>query len=111
MRSFMKQTTKILLMTPAIALICLLGAIKGMLSWYRQTVATGFDASVIESVMNKPRPSTLAPGDPEAPRVFLDTTYIAPAGKTIKVTAGGDLQAAIDQARPGDGIMLREGAA
>src|SRR5262245_24353876 len=106
----MKRSTKILLMAPAMVLICLLGAMKGMLSWSRHPVATGFDASVIESVMNKPRSSTLAPGDPEPPRVFLDTTYIAPAGRTINVTAGGDLQAAINQARPGDVIMLREGA-
>jgi parallel beta helix pectate lyase-like protein len=60
--------------------------------------------------MNQPRPATLAPGDPEPPRVFLDTTYVAPVGKTIKVMAGGSVQSAIDQARPGDVVMLAAGA-
>ena len=77
---------------------------------YRQPDAAPFDASIIESVLNQPRPAKLAQGDPEPPRVFLDTTYIAPAGKTINVAAGGDVQAAIDQSRPGDVIKLQAGA-
>jgi hypothetical protein len=83
---------------------------KAMQGRNRRPGGTPFDASIIESIMNQPRPATLAPGDPEPPRVFLDTTYIAPAGKTIKVAAGGDVQAAIDQAQPGDVIMLQAGA-
>ena len=106
----MKWVNKIVLLTPAILAICLFGAMKVMSSCDRAPVAMPFDASVIESVMNQPRPATLAPGDPEPPRVFLDTTYITPAGRTINVAAGGDVQAAIDQAQPGDVIMLQAGA-
>ncbi|MBK7599305.1 MAG: hypothetical protein IPJ07_12600 [Acidobacteria bacterium] len=47
---------------------------------------------------------------PELPRVYLDTTYVAPTGKTIAVSAGGDFQAALDQAQPGDIITLQAGA-
>src|SRR5688500_5311937 len=85
-----------------ISAICLVGAMKAMQGRNRRPGGAPFDASIVESIMNRPRPATLAPGDPEPPRVFLDTTYIAPTGKTIKVAAGGDVQAAIDQAQPGD---------
>src|SRR5262245_46396234 len=46
----------------------------------------------------------------EPPRVFLDTTYIPPTGQTINVAAGGDLQAAINQAQFGDVVVLQAGA-
>jgi hypothetical protein len=106
----MKWAKKIVLLAPAISAICLFGAMSAMKSCYRQPVATGFDTNIIESIMNQPRPADLAPGDPEPPRVFLNTTYKAPAGKTINVAAGGDVQAAIDRARPGDVISLQAGA-
>jgi hypothetical protein len=106
----MKWAKKIALMTPAILAICFFGVVRAMQGCYRQPVATPFDASAIESVLNRPRPATLAPSDPEPPRVFLDTTYVTPAGKTINVMAGGDVQAAINQARPGDVIRLQAGA-
>src|SRR5215475_7387101 len=105
----MKLAKKIALMTPVISAICLFGAVNAMHGCARQPGGPPFDASIIESVMNQPRPATLAPGDPEPPRVLLDTTYVAPAGKTINVMAGGDVQAAIDQARPGDVIKLQAG--
>src|SRR5262245_8412174 len=41
-------------------------------------------------------------GAPELPRVLLDTGYIQPTGRTINVAAGQSVQAAIDQALPGD---------
>ncbi|MFN0087469.1 MAG: BACON domain-containing protein [Blastocatellia bacterium] len=47
---------------------------------------------------------------PELPRVYLNTAYTPPAGQTIAVPAGGDLQAAINQAKPGDVITLQAGA-
>src|SRR5262245_9020218 len=56
------------------------------------------------------RPATLAADEPEAPRVYLDTTYTAPKGRSIEVKAGGDFQAALNQARPGDVITLEAGA-
>ena len=56
------------------------------------------------------RPTTLAAGEPEPPRVYLDTTYTPPKGRSIEVKAGGDLQAALNQAKPGDAITLEAGA-
>jgi hypothetical protein len=56
------------------------------------------------------RPATLAADEPEPPRVYLDTTYTPPKGRSIEVKAGGDLQAALNQAKPGDVITLEAGA-
>jgi hypothetical protein len=50
------------------------------------------------------------PGDPELPRVSIDTTYTPPGGAEVTLGAGGDLQAAIDAAAPGDLILLEPGA-
>ena len=47
---------------------------------------------------------------PELPRVFLDTTLVPPTGKTIAVAGGGDVQAALNVAQPGDVITLEAGA-
>src|SRR5439155_2472803 len=47
---------------------------------------------------------------PQLPQVSLDTTYVAPSGLIITVTAGGDLQGALDAAQPGDVIELEAGA-
>jgi hypothetical protein len=56
-----------------------------------------------------PRPALGA--EPELPRVFLDTTtYVASTGRTLAVAAGGDFQAALDAALPGDVITLEAGA-
>ena len=46
---------------------------------------------------------------PLAPQTF-DTSYLPPAGATITVAAGGDLQAAINAAKPGDTIVVEAGA-
>src|SRR5262249_14548087 len=56
------------------------------------------------------RPATHAAGEPEPPRVYLDTSYTAPKGRSIEVKAGGDFQAALNQAKPGDAITLEAGA-
>ena len=50
-----------------------------------------------------------APG-PEPPHFDVDTTYVEPSGRTVAVRAGGDLQAALNNARPGDVISLEAGA-
>lgn len=50
------------------------------------------------------------PALPAPPRVFLDTSYTAPSGRTITVAGGGDLQAALKAAQPGDVISLEAGA-
>ena len=50
------------------------------------------------------------PRHPAPPRVYLDTSYPAPSGRTIVVNAGGDLQAALNSAQPGDIIALSPAA-
>jgi len=47
---------------------------------------------------------------PAPPQVLLDTSYKSPSGRTIAVGAGGDLQAALHLAQPGDVIALAPGA-
>ncbi|HEV8510995.1 MAG TPA: hypothetical protein VGQ48_11150, partial [Gemmatimonadales bacterium] len=58
-----------------------------------------------------PPPPSPPPGptDPTLP-TLLDTQYSAPTGATINVPAGGDFQAALDSAQPGDQILLAAGA-
>ncbi|MGH9849754.1 MAG: hypothetical protein ACREBD_07825, partial [Blastocatellia bacterium] len=48
--------------------------------------------------------------EPELPRVFLDTTYVPPTRAPKLVSAGEDLQAAINAAQPGDVLTLQAGA-
>jgi hypothetical protein len=47
---------------------------------------------------------------PELPRATVDVTMPAQSGRTWQVPAGGDLQAALDGARPGDVVTLAAGA-
>jgi hypothetical protein len=46
---------------------------------------------------------------PEGPRALVDTTPVTPSGKTIHVAARGNLQAAFNNAQPGDVITLEPG--
>jgi PKD repeat protein len=48
--------------------------------------------------------------EPELPRLLLNTTYLAPTGNTLTVPAGGNFQAALNAAHPGDQIVLQAGA-
>ena len=56
-------------------------------------------------------PSPGAARLPELPRSYLDTAPVPLTGRVIAVPAGGDLQAALDAARPGDAVELKAGAA
>ncbi|PYN47629.1 MAG: hypothetical protein DME00_15040 [Candidatus Rokuibacteriota bacterium] len=54
-----------------------------------------------------------AAGRPESaqpPAAVVDTTAVEPSGRTIAVPGGGDLQAALESARPGDVVALEPGA-
>ena len=53
-----------------------------------------------------------APTPPVRPQVLLETSLASTpvTGKTIRVVAGGDFQAAINSADPGDEIVLQAGA-
>src|SRR5262245_42039251 len=65
----------------------------------------------IESMAKRAMPALgIAGSEPELPRVFIDTNYNPPTGRTIAVPAGGDFQAAINKAQPGDIITLAAGA-
>jgi uncharacterized protein (TIGR03437 family) len=75
-----------------------------------RTGNTYYAASTISDVVSSARAANLAANAPELPRVYLNTTYVPPTGKTINVAAGDNLQAAIDQANPGDVISLQAGA-
>src|SRR4030095_16300799 len=44
------------------------------------------------------------------PQAYVDTTYVPPTGQTITVGVGGDFQAALGKAQPGDVITLAAGA-
>src|SRR6266513_2605324 len=55
-------------------------------------------------------PLVVAAAEPALPRVYIDSTYVSPTGKTIAVAAGGNLQAALVAARPGDVITVAAGA-
>jgi hypothetical protein len=73
------------------------------------------DSTAPLTAPDRPTPSlavTAAPisTQPELPRTILNVTYVAPTGKTIRVNAGGDLQAAINAAVPGDVVVLQAGA-
>ena len=55
-----------------------------------------------------------ADGKPAPPSIFLDTKYVPPGGRTIRVPAGPDaarqFQAALERAKAGDAIELDAGA-
>lgn len=47
---------------------------------------------------------------PALPQTTIDTTYSPPVGSTVTVNAGGDFQAALNNANLGDTIVLQAGA-
>ena len=57
-----------------------------------------------------PSPGTAGTGAAQLPRRFVDVTMPAVTGRSINVPAGGDIQAALDAAQPGDEIVLQAGA-
>src|SRR6266567_3687216 len=73
----------------------------------------GFRAGVVPGLLALLATLLVGPAwalSPELPRVFLDTTLVPPTGKIIAVTRGGDVQAALSAAQPGDVITLEAGA-
>src|SRR5215472_560697 len=53
--------------------------------------------------------AALAAALPAPPQTF-DSSYVAPTGRKLTVAAGGNLQAALNNAQPGDTIVLQAGA-
>src|SRR5215475_14094723 len=91
--------------------VCMSACLCGVLA-----VALSFTSACSEAPVQSSgdglssRPSALTEDEPEPPRVYLNTTYTPPKGNTIEVKAGGDFQAALNRARPGDVITLQAGA-
>ena len=56
-------------------------------------------------------PAPQSPTSPELPRSYIDTSMPSQAGLLINVSAGGDLQGALNSANCGDTIQLAEGGA
>lgn len=54
--------------------------------------------------------ATVQPGAPELPRVSVDVTMPTVTGHSVPVHSGGDFQAALNAAQPGDEIVLQAGA-
>ena len=46
----------------------------------------------------------------QPPSATVDTAMAEPSGRTIAVPSGGDLQTALDNAKPGDVVTLEPGA-
>jgi uncharacterized protein YjdB len=57
-----------------------------------------------------PPPASSNTAVAELPRVYLNTAYVPPNGRQIVVKAGDNLQAAINNAQPGDVLLLQPGA-
>lgn len=72
-------------------------------------IATVWIATALFSLTNTVVAQSSAPLTPALPQL-MDTTYAVPSGSTINVAAGGNLQTAINQAKPGDTIVVQAGA-
>lgn len=80
----------------------------------RRLRLTSWVLVLLAGIACRPIPATVQaagrPGQPELPRVYVDTKYVPPTGRTINVPGGGDFQAALAAAQPGDVIALEAGA-
>ena len=75
----------------------------------RAAVGSLLVAATVSSVLGASGGETQRPAPPAAP-TRLDVPHPRSSGRTISVLSGGDLQAAIDVAQPGDVISLEAGA-
>jgi hypothetical protein len=72
-----------------------------------QHLGQWFPRAAVALVLVAPAAAQTAP---ERPRAWVDTAPVAVTGRSISVNAGGSVQSAIDQAVPGDVIVLQAGA-
>lgn len=104
--------------TPAIASVSASGLVTaiapGNASIVAQTstIRTAINLPIVAADSSVPTtpPVQSAGAAAELPHTYLNTSAATPTGATISVPAGGDLQAALDQAVPGDVIVLQAGA-
>jgi hypothetical protein len=74
------------------------------------SVGLNTGSSRVGAPVTPPPPSQGTSRPAELPRLYLDTRYLPPTGRSIPVAPGGDLQKAINDAQPGDVILLQAGA-
>jgi len=74
------------------------------------TSRTVFTSALLVLAFVATAPASVFAKSAELPRVFIDTKLVSPSGRTIAVPAGGDFQAALKTAQPGDVITLAAGA-
>lgn len=68
------------------------------------------DSLITAALTGSASSASSAANDPELPRTYLNTDVSPSDGRVIAVAKGGDLQAALNQAQPGDAITLPAGA-
>lgn len=75
---------------------------------------TASDSALVSTadvrITAKPTAAAAGSTTPILPQIQVDTTYVRPSGRTISVAVGGNFQAALNDAQPGDVITLTPGA-
>lgn len=74
------------------------------------TVTVTVAAPPAPAAVDTAKPAAVVPGAPELPRATVDVSMPSGTGRSIQLNASGDLQAAINDASPGDQIVLPAGA-
>lgn len=83
-------------------MLVVVSAIPALLAWAGAIHALPVLAGMDEA----PAPPT---SNPALPTSYVDTSLVAPTGRTIRVGAGQDLQSALNRARPGDVVSIDPG--
>ncbi|HEY2851620.1 MAG TPA: Ig-like domain-containing protein [Gemmatimonadaceae bacterium] len=91
----------------AVATVSSTGVVQGVAAGSATATATSEGKSGSSSITVTSSTTTSVA---ELPRSYLDTHYAPPTGNTISVPAGGNLQAALNNAQPCDVIVLQAGA-
>src|SRR5438876_3576474 len=78
----------------------------------RQGTTSPSNTSAATNATNPAMPARVLPprAEPELPRSYVDTRYVAPSGRRHIVRRGDNLQSTLDAAQPGDVILLEPGA-
>lgn len=97
--------------SPTVASVDENGLVTGLEAGIAEITATAGEVMGVAPVTVHP-PGSQSGADPELPRIYLNTSRatMASTGDTIRLGPNGDLQNAIDDAQPGDAILLEPGA-
>ncbi|NNF29020.1 MAG: hypothetical protein HKN73_17480 [Gemmatimonadetes bacterium] len=96
---------------PTVASVDATGLVTGLEAGIAEITATAGEVLGVAPVTVHP-PGAQSGADPELPRIYLNTSrdHTASNGDTVRLGPNGDLQNAIDNAQPGDAILLAQGA-